>query len=110
MSIDAQLYVITAGLTLGVLVAAWQAYQLKKLYRSKSSAFGAFVFVLFGARQTYSLLRLKANISAARAQGTMIDHLNAEQWIVGVVWAYAIIVGFNVWLHWKYLDLKKLGI
>lgn len=110
MSIDAQLYLLTGGLSIIIGFAAYQAYTLKNLYKSKSSALGAFIFILLGARQVYSLLRLHHNIADARANGVMIDHLTLEQWLVGVVWAYLIAFGFTIWLHWQRNDLRKLGI
>lgn len=109
ISIDTQLYLITGGLAVLVGFAAYQAYRLKDLYRSKSSAFGAFVFMLFGLRQIYTLFRLKHNIADARAKGVMIESLSLEQWLVGVLWAYAIAIGFVIWLYWQRNDLKKLG-
>lgn len=110
MSIDLQLYLITIGIVAGTLIAAWQAFKLRSIYRSNSSLFGAFVFLLLGARQLYGLIRLKSTIADLRAKGVMIDHLTTEQWIVGVVWVYAIVIGFIIWQHWKRRDLRKLGI
>lgn len=110
MTIDTQLYLITAGLALGSAVAAWQAFQLRNFYRSGSALFGAFVFLSLGARQIYTLIRLHAAIADARARGIMIDHLSTEQWIVGVAWTYQITIGFIVWQYWKRQDLRKYGI
>lgn len=110
LAIDTQLYLITSGIAALTLIAAWQAFKLRSIYRSGSSLFGACVFLLLGARQLYGLIRLHSTIADLRAKGVMIDHLTVEQWLVGVVWIYAILVGFVVWQHWKRNDLKKLGI
>lgn len=110
MTIDTKLYLITGGIAALSLVATWQAFRLKTIYGSGSSLFGAFVFFLFGARQFYLLIRLKTQIAEARAQGVMIDKLTVEQWVVGVIWVYAIVIGFVIWMHWRRRDLKKLGI
>lgn len=110
LSIDAQLYILTGGLVILIGIAAIQAFLLKNIYKSKSSTFGAFVFVLFGLRQLYTFFRLKSNIALARQQGVMVDHLNLEQWIVVVLWPYLIAIGFVIWLQWRRNDLKKLGI
>ena len=110
MTIDTQLFLITGGLTICSLVCAWQAYMLGGILRANSAKFGAFVFFLLGARQVYGMIRLKANIATARARGVMIDQLTVEQWLVGVIWVYAIMIGFIIWLHWRRSDLKKLGV
>lgn len=110
MSIDAQLYILTSGLALGMAVVAWQAFRLRKVYRSHSALIGAITFVLLGSRQVYTLFRLRSNIAQARRQGVMIDHLSLEQWLVGVVWGYAIVIGFLIWMHWQHRDLEKLGL
>lgn len=110
MTIDTQLFLITGGLVICAVIAAWQAWKLGGILRANSAKFGAFVFFLLGARQVYGMIRLKANIADARARGVMIDRLTVEQWIVGVIWVYAIMIGFIVWMHWRRSDLKKLGI
>ena len=110
LSIDTQLYLIAGGLTLLLLFAAWQAFKLRGIYRSNSSWVGAFTFFLLASRQAFTLYRLKSNIAAARARGIMIDHLTTEQWLVAVVWAYAVAIGFVVWMHWQRQDLKRLGV
>jgi hypothetical protein len=110
MTIDFQLYLITSGLAVGALIAAWKAFHLRSILRSRSSLFGAFIFLLLGARQSYSLFRLKANLVDARAKGYMIDHLSTEQWLVGVLWPYVVIYGFVFWLYWQHRDLKRLGV
>lgn len=110
MSIDAQLYILTSGLALGMVVVAWQAFRLRKVYRSHSALIGAITFLLLGSRQVYTLFRLRSNIAQARRQGIMIDHLSLEQWLVGVVWGYAIVIGFLIWMHWQHRDLEKLGL
>lgn len=110
MTIDNQLYLLTGGLAVLSIIAAWQASKLRSIYRSGSSWVGAITFFLLGARHVYSLVRLKSNIAGARARGVMIDHLTTEQWIVGVGWVYVIMIGFVAWQHWQHRDLKKLGI
>lgn len=110
MDIEAQLYIITGGICILFLIPIYQAYVLKTLYKSKSSLFGAFVFFLVGSRQTYALFRLKHNINELKAKGVIIEKLTIEQWLVGVVWVYAIAIGLIIWLHWKRHDLKKLGL
>lgn len=109
MNIDVQLYLLTSGLAILGLVATWQAFRLRKIYRSYSSWIGAFTFLLLAGRQVYALYRLKSNLAEARRLGYMIDHLSVEQWIVGIVWPYAIFAGFIAWQHWQRADLKKLG-
>lgn len=110
LSIDTQLYILSVGICIIQLIPIYQAYVLKTLYKSNSALFGAFVFFLSGSRQAYVLFRLRYNIADARAKGYMIDHLTLEQWLVGIVWIYAIGIGFVIWLHWKRYDLKKLGL
>lgn len=110
MSIDVQLYLIVGGLVVCSLITTWQAFQLRKIYRSSSSLIGALAFLAFGGKQVYGLVRLKSNIAGARLRGVMIDHLSTEQWLVGVVWSYAIVFGFILWMHWQHRDLKKLGV
>lgn len=110
MNIDAQLYILTSGLAALGLVAAWQAYRLRKIYRTYSSWIGAVTFLLLAGRQVYALIRLRANIAEARRLGYMIDHLSAEQWVVGILWPYVIFTGFILWQHWQHRDLKRLGI
>lgn len=109
LNVDAQLYLLSSGLTVGFLFAAWQALRLRKAYRSKSSLIGAIAFLLLLGRQLYSLIRLRANLRDARAQGIIFDHLSGEQWLI-VVWAYAIMLCFVLWQHRQYKDLKRLGI
>lgn len=110
VSIDAQLYVLTGGLaTLGI-VAARQAWRLRTIYRSHASWIGAITFLLLAGRQIYALYRLQHNIKEARLRGYMIERLTAEQWIVGVLWGYAIMGGFVLYQHYQHRDLKKLGI
>lgn len=110
VSIDAQLYILTSGLAALGLIAAWQALRLRNIYRSYSSWIGAITFLLLAGRQVYALIRLRANLAEARRLGYMIDHLSTEQWLVGVVWPYAVIVGFILWQDRQHRDLKKLGI
>lgn len=94
VSIDTQLYILTSGLAILGLIAAWQAFRLRSIYRSYSSWIGAFTFLLLAGRQVYALYRLKANLAEARRLGYMIDHLSAEQWVIGVLWPYVILAGF----------------
>lgn len=110
MSIDHQLFLIVGGFALAMLIPAWQSFQLRAIYRSGSSAVGALTFLMLAGKNVYGFLRLRANIADARAKGIMIDHLTPEQWIVGVVWSFAIAAGFIWWLHWQHRDLKKLGV
>lgn len=107
MTIDTQLYLLTGGLSVLGLVSAWQAWRLRMIYRSRSSWIGMVTFLLLGGRQAYSLFRLRTNISDARARGAMIDHLTIEQWIVGVLWVYAIMIGFVAWQHWQHRELER---
>ena len=110
VSVDIQLYLLSSGLTTLSMVAAWQSWRLRKIYRSRSSLIGVVTFVLLGGRQAYVLFRLKNNIAAARAKGLMIESLTTEQWIVSVLWAFAIMIGFVTWQHWQHRELKALGI
>lgn len=110
VSIDAQLYLLTSGLAILGLIAAWQAFRLRKIYRTYSSWIGAVTFLLLAGRQVYVLYRLRSNIAEARRLGYMIDHLSLEQWIVGVLWMYLTAVGFVLWQHRQHRDLKRLGI
>lgn len=110
MSIDTQLYLLTAGIAIGMSIVAWQAFQLRKIYRSHSSLIGALSFLALGLKQVYGLIRLHSLIAEARAKGVMIEHLSIEQWLVGVFWNYLIIMSFIFWLHLQHRDLKQLGI
>lgn len=110
VSIDTQLFLLTGGLALGMTIVAWQAFRLREIYRSRSALVGAVTFLLLGSRQVYNLFRLRSNIADARTRGIMIDHLSLEQWLVGVVWGYAIVIGFLIWMHWQHRDLKRLGL
>lgn len=110
MSIDVQLYLLTSGLASLGLVAVWQAWRLRRIYRSYASWIGAATFLLLSGRQVYALVRLHANLAEARRIGYMIDHLSLEQWIVGVLWPYAIFAGFVLYQHQQRRDLKRLGI
>lgn len=109
-SIDVQLYLLSGGLAVLGLVAAAQSLRLRKIYRSRSSWIGAFAFLLLAGRQVYALYRLKANLAEARRLGYMIDHLSVEQWIVGVLWPYAILASFVIWQHWQHREFKKFGV
>jgi hypothetical protein len=104
LSIDVQLYLLNAGLTGGAFFAAWQAFGLRKTYRSKSSWVGAFTFLSMGLHQAYDLYRLQSAIAEARAKGYMIDHLTTEQWLSGVLWLYVIVAGFILWLHLQHRE------
>lgn len=110
MSIDVQLYLLTGGLTVLGLVAAWQAFRLGTIYRSHASWIGAVTFLLLAGRQAYALYRLQHNINEARERGYMIERLTAEQWLVGVLWGYVIMAGFITWQHLQRRDLKKIGL
>ena len=110
MSIDLQLYLLSGGLAGGGAIAAWQSFRRRKIYRSTSAFIGMVTFVLLGTRQVYSILRLRSSIAQARTRGTMIEHLSIEQWIVGVLWGYLIIVGFVLWQHWQHLEIKRLTL
>lgn len=118
MTIDVQIWVVSGTFTLLSLVAAWQAWRLKKIYRSGSSWIGMITFILLGGQRLYGLFRLQANIEKSRAiieeakakgvnmRGVNLDRLSPEQWL-GVAWSFAIIFGFIVWQHWQHRDFEK---
>lgn len=106
-SIDTQLFVFTGGLAVGMLFVAWMAYRLRRIYRTNSALVGALAFIALAARQVYGLLRLRSQIAEARTKGVMIDHLSLEQWLVGVGWAYLIVILFIVWMLWQRHDYFK---
>lgn len=105
-----QFYLLTCGICFLSGVAALQALMFKKYYPSGSSWLGMIAFVLWGLRFAYNTYRLGHSIEEARAKGYMIEHLTTEQWLVAVIWAYAITLAFILWQHWRRWDLKKLGI
>jgi hypothetical protein len=109
LSIDSQLYLLTAGLVLGMGFASYQAFRLKLSYRSHSSLIGSLAFMALTGRQVYGLYRLRSAIAEARAKGVMIERLSWEQWVVNVGWVYLVVALFIWWLTWQRRDLKKLG-
>lgn len=107
-TIDVQLYLFTAGLTLALLVAAWQAGRLHNEYRSRSSVVGALAFLLLALRQVYAMLTLRSAIADARTRGFMIEQFTLEQWLTLVIWPYIVAGLFIWWLTWKRIENRRL--
>ena len=121
MSIDIQLYIISGGLVVLSGVAAWQAFRLRAVYRSKASWIGMVTFILLGLQRLYGFYGLKKNIAKSRLiiedakakgvnlRGVNLDRLSPEQW-VGIAWSIIVLLGFIAWQHWQHRDLRRIGV